>query len=186
MYKVWYNLKIQLRNFVNKDVNYVTLIGSIFSVLLFFISFFMLFQRILKCDENKFSLMVLWWQWILGRARKYVSYGFEICSDKTFYFGQSISVTHPVCQFFCVLVHVWKQPFIGVLIKKFSENSDKIIIIIICNFIEITLRHACSPVNMLYIFKTPFPRNTSGRLLLNTLFTIKMSAKWLHPCLDPQ
>ena len=37
--------------------------------------------------------MVLWWQWILGQARKYVSYGFEICSDKTFYFGQNISVT---------------------------------------------------------------------------------------------
>ena len=35
------------------------------------------------------------------------------------------------------------------------------------NFIEITLRHGCSPVNLLYIFRTPFPRNTSGWLLLN-------------------
>ena len=34
------------------------------------------------------------------------------------------------------------------------------------NFIEIALRHGCSPVNLLYIFKTPFPRNTSGWLLL--------------------
>ena len=34
------------------------------------------------------------------------------------------------------------------------------------NFIEITLRHGCSPVNLLHIFRTPFPKNTSGRLLL--------------------
>ena len=34
------------------------------------------------------------------------------------------------------------------------------------NFIEITLRHGCSPVNLLYIFITPFPQNTSWRLLL--------------------
>ena len=34
------------------------------------------------------------------------------------------------------------------------------------NFIEIALRHGCSPVNLLHIFKTPFPRNTSGWLLL--------------------
>ena len=29
------------------------------------------------------------------------------------------------------------------------------------NFIEITLSHGCSPVNLLYIFTTPFPKNTS-------------------------
>ena len=34
------------------------------------------------------------------------------------------------------------------------------------NFIEITLRHGCSPVNLLHIFRTPFPRNTSGWVLL--------------------
>ena len=28
------------------------------------------------------------------------------------------------------------------------------------NFIEITLRHGCSPVNLQHIFRTPFPRNT--------------------------
>ena len=35
------------------------------------------------------------------------------------------------------------------------------------NFIEITLRYGCSLVNMLHIFRTHFPRNTSGWLLLN-------------------
>ena len=34
------------------------------------------------------------------------------------------------------------------------------------NFIEITLWHRCSPVNLLHIFRTPFTKNTSGRLLL--------------------
>ena len=32
--------------------------------------------------------------------------------------------------------------------------------------IKIALRHGCSPVNLLHIFRTPFPKNTSGRLLL--------------------
>ena len=34
------------------------------------------------------------------------------------------------------------------------------------SFIEIALRHGCSPVNTLHIFRTPFPRNTSGCVLL--------------------
>ena len=35
-----------------------------------------------------------------------------------------------------------------------------------CNFIEVTLRHECSPVNLLHIFRPPFTKNTSGWLLL--------------------
>ena len=37
----------------------------------------------------------------------------------------------------------------------------------LCNFIEFALRHDCSPVNLLYILRTPFLKNTSGRLLLS-------------------
>ena len=37
---------------------------------------------------------------------------------------------------------------------------------LLCSFIEIGLRHGCSPVNLLHIFRTPFLKNTSGRLLL--------------------
>ena len=33
------------------------------------------------------------------------------------------------------------------------------------NFVEITLLHRCSPVNLLHIFRTTFPENTSGELL---------------------
>ena len=31
----------------------------------------------------------------------------------------------------------------------------------LCNFIEIAPRHGCSPINLLHIFRRPFPRNTS-------------------------
>ena len=34
------------------------------------------------------------------------------------------------------------------------------------SFIEITLRDGCSPVNLLHFFKTSFPKNITGRLLL--------------------
>ena len=37
----------------------------------------------------------------------------------------------------------------------------------LCNFIEITIQHGCSPVYLLSIFRTPFFKNTSGWLLLN-------------------
>ena len=40
------------------------------------------------------------------------------------------------------------------------------------NFIEITRRHGCFPVNLLHIFRTTFPENTSGGLLLTSLRSI--------------
>ena len=52
-----------------------------------------------------------------------------------------------------------KHPSRSVLRKRCSENLQS-------NFIEITLRHGCSPVNLLYISKTPFPKSTSDRLIL--------------------
>ena len=36
------------------------------------------------------------------------------------------------------------------------------------NFIEMTLRCGCCPVNLLYIFRTPFPKNISGQLVSET------------------
>ena len=41
-----------------------------------------------------------------------------------------------------------------------------------CNFIEIALWLGCSPVNLLHIFRIPFPRNTFGWLLLIILLSI--------------
>ena len=40
-----------------------------------------------------------------------------------------------------------------------------------CDFnkIALQLRHGCSTVNLQHILRTPFPRNTSGRLLLKDI-----------------
>ena len=71
---------------------------------------------------------------------------------------------------------MWKQPPKGVLRKRCSENMQQIYRrtpIPKCDFnkvalrlIEVTLRHGCSPVNLLHIFRTPLTKNTSGRMLL--------------------
>ena len=45
---------------------------------------------------------------------------------------------------------------------------------LLCNFIEITLRHECSPVNLLRIFRTPFSKNTYGGMLLSIIDFIYM------------
>ena len=43
---------------------------------------------------------------------------------------------------------------------------------LLSNFIEITLWHGCSPVHLLHIFRAPFSKNTSGRLLLNLVVNV--------------
>ena len=53
--------------------------------------------------------------------------------------------------------------------KKFTGEypcRSVILIKLLCNFTEITLQHGCSPVNLLHIFRAPFPQDTSGGLLL--------------------
>ena len=37
---------------------------------------------------------------------------------------------------------------------------------LLCNFTKMALRRGCSPVNLLHIFRTPFPKNASGGLPL--------------------
>ena len=74
-----------------------------------------------------------------------------------------------------------KQPTRGVRKKRSSENMQHIYrrtplpkrdfsIQLFCSFIGITFRHGCSPVKLQHIFKTPFPNNTSGGLLLLDVF----------------
>ena len=37
------------------------------------------------------------------------------------------------------------------------------------NKVALQLRHGCSLINLMHIFRTPFPKNTSGWLLLSEL-----------------
>ena len=50
----------------------------------------------------------------------------------------------------------------------------------LCNFIEIVLRHGCCPVNLLNIFRTPFPKKISGRLHPIALLCAKLLLKFLR------
>ena len=84
---------------------------------------------------------------------------------------------------FANLEQVQKQTSRGVLTKGCSENMQQIdhaekntYAEVRSNFTEITLRYGCSPVNLLYIFRIPFPKNTSERLLLKG--DIFILAKW--------
>ena len=55
---------------------------------------------------------------------------------------------------------------------------------LLCNSIEIALRHGCSPLNLLNIFRTPFTKNTSGWMLLEekqTNVTRNMKIVNLYP-----
>ena len=73
--------------------------------------------------------------------------------------------------------NIQKKPPTGVPRKSCSEKCSKftgehlcrsvISIKLQSNFIDILLQHEFSPVNLLHIFRTPFLKNTSGRLLLN-------------------
>ena len=56
-----------------------------------------------------------------------------------------------------------KPPYLGVLVKRCSENVQVILAKLL---IEVTLQFECSPVNLLHIFGTHFPKNTSPGLLL--------------------
>ena len=43
---------------------------------------------------------------------------------------------------------------------------------LLCNFIEVALRHGWSPVNLLHVFRTSFLKNTSEGLLVSLLVFI--------------
>ena len=47
---------------------------------------------------------------------------------------------------------------------------------LLCNFIEVALRHGCFPVNLLHFFRTSFPKNTSGRLLFHYVYVQSKSS----------
>ena len=67
----------------------------------------------------------------------------------------------------------YPEVFLGKCIQKTYSKLTRehlcrstMLINLQCNFIEITLWHGCSPVDLLHIFRIPFLKNTSGRLLL--------------------
>ena len=78
--------------------------------------------------------------------------------------------------------NIQKELSIVVLIKvvlkiysKFTGEHlcrSEISIQLLCNFIELTLRHGCSCINLRHIFRTPFHNKSFGGLLLNIVFHV--------------
>ena len=74
------------------------------------------------------------------------------------------------------MIYLKKRSFRYVLRKSFSVNMQQIYSrtpVSKCTFnkvakqiFEIAHWHGCSPVNLFHIFRTLFPKNTSGELLL--------------------
>ena len=75
-------------------------------------------------------------------------------------------------------ITIQKQPSRVVLKKRCSENMQQIYRktpmrnVISINFIDITIRHGCFPVNLLQMFRKPFPTKISGRLRLPLILFI--------------
>ena len=72
----------------------------------------------------------------------------------------------PKCDFNKVALHSSGSPSWILFRQSCILLKDTIRAKLLCNFIEITLRYGCFPVNLLYIFGKPFLKNTSGRILL--------------------
>ena len=54
--------------------------------------------------------------------------------------------------------------------RKWNFNK---VALFLCSFIKITRPHGCSQVNLLYIFRTPFYKNTIEELLLEHITETK-------------
>ena len=86
-----------------------------------------------------------------------------------------VDIVHSILKFI-VLTELKSSPsevFLRKCVLKICQKftgehpcRSTISINLLCNFMEITIRHGCFPVNLLHIFRTPFPKNTSGRLPL--------------------
>ena len=66
----------------------------------------------------------------------------------------------------------WEKGVLKIYSQFKGKHSCKSVISIklLCSFIEITLQHGCSSVNLRHIFRIPFPKNTSVELLLSIYF----------------
>ena len=58
-----------------------------------------------------------------------------------------------------------EHPCRSVISIKLFPCRSAISIKLLCDFVEIILWQGCSPVNLRHIFRTPFYKNTSARLL---------------------
>ena len=82
----------------------------------------------------------------------------------------------------------WSKAVLKICSKFNREHPRRGVISIklLCNFIEITLWHGYSPVNLLHIFRTPFSKKISGRLPIREIFSQKAPSWVLDKVLNIQ
>ena len=90
-----------------------------------------------------------------------------------------------LCLYQCIFCWYLRLPGFSVFqVNKFEVYSSNIPVITgehyQSNFIEITFRHWLPLVNLLHIFRRPFPKNTSGMLLLILSLKPRRNKKFLH------
>ena len=145
----------------------------------------MVFWRLSSLKNDEF------WKWVLGKNPPRTPYGghfsggifswhpenavLEAQLKISFYFMKKSCSDPEIFDFSFIFIHIinfQKQPSRGFLKKVLKIRSkfageypcrNAISVKLQSNFIEITLWHGCSPINLLHIFRTPFPKNTSGR-----------------------
>ena len=78
---------------------------------------------------------------------------------------------------YCFYIKTYKVTFWKYSYNRLNNGYVKKVLLTLTlqsNFIEITLRHGCSRVNLLHIFRAPFLKNTYGRLLLKISINLQM------------
>ena len=71
------------------------------------------------------------------------------------------------------------------MLRKYAANLQEkhpyrsaISIKLLCNFIKITLRHGCSPLNLLHIFRTQLFRTPLVGCFCTFMYWIKLKLQW--------
>ena len=80
--------------------------------------------------------------------------------------NRDITVHHSKFRSSCPEVYL-RKGVLKIYSKFTGEHPSRSAISIKLQSILFALWHGCSPVNLLHIFRIPFPRNTSGWLLLS-------------------
>ena len=152
------------------------------------------FNTLIMRLENDVSLTINWFEnsstkinkskcHILASGHKYGNFGVKMGNAKQKSLGVEIGRNlnfddHVPSLYKKAGRKLQKQPTRGVLGKTIREICSQFTGEHHCRSVisEIALRHGCSPLSLLHIFRTPFPKNTSGRLLLKLAVLARLSS----------
>ena len=114
---------------------------------------------------HSFYFVILYKLWGRNESLKYlksskITTAIREHKVNEFWYGIKLTIRSSSPKVFLEVLKIWSKVTGGQLCR--SAISIKLQ----NSFIEITLRHECSPVSLLHIFRLPFPKNISGGMLL--------------------